>query len=277
MKIETSTPIVFFDTETTGILKDEKWQTSSNGSLIQLASRKISWDQKDDQNLFVQTDTEMQIGAMAVHGIYPDLLTEKSQWKYLDDPMRSEIWALMTDNIIVAHNLDFDRAVLDDSNIVYGDKQIDTLKVAKTLWSEGVLYNSQWQAPEYVNLQYLRYFFELYEITDSEGNNENTTAHDAFGDVVVLEHVFYGLFDIIKKQLWITDEEVLTMMQEMTAKEFTLITTMRIGKYRGKSFEEVSKIDPGYLEWICGADFTEDIKYTCRVWLDEIEDKKFFG
>jgi hypothetical protein len=32
-------------------------------------------------------------------------------------------------------------------------------------------------------------------------------------------------------------------MQRMTAKDYTMIKTMRIGKYRGKSFEEVAKID----------------------------------
>ena len=52
---------------------------------------------------------------------------------------------------------------------------------------------------------------------------------------------------------------------------------MRIGKYRGKSFEEVAKIDSGYLQWIIWADFTEDIKYTCKVWLGQIEDRKFFS
>jgi uncharacterized protein (DUF3820 family) len=52
---------------------------------------------------------------------------------------------------------------------------------------------------------------------------------------------------------------------------------MRIGKYRGKSFEEVANIDRWYLEWITKADFTEDIKYTCKVWLGQIEDTKFFN
>jgi len=32
-------------------------------------------------------------------------------------------------------------------------------------------------------------------------------------------------------------------MQAMTRKEYTMIEVMRIGKYRGKTFEEVSKID----------------------------------
>jgi hypothetical protein len=61
--------------------------------------------------------------------------------------------------------------------------------------------------------------------------------------VVVLENVFYNLFDIIKKELKINDTEVLDKMIEMTKKEFILIKTMRVGKYRGKTFEDVSNMD----------------------------------
>ncbi len=275
--IETKTPILFFDTETTGILKDEYGNTTSNGSMIQLAYRKLEDSKKIDENLFFMTDTEIEVGSMAVHWIYPKLLEEKSGWKYLDDEARQKLSIIMNENIIVAHNIDFDRDVLGKEGISYTYKQIDTLKVAKVLWSEWVLQNSKGKDPEYVNLQYLRYFFELYEINDADWVEECTTAHDAFGDVVVLENIFYSLFNIIKNKLNISDEEVLETMMSMTRKEFILIKTMRIGKYRGKSFEEVAKIDSGYLQWIIWADFTEDIKYTCKVWLGQIEDRKFFS
>ncbi len=275
--IETKTPILFFDTETTGILKDEYGNITSNGSMIQLAYRKLEDSKKTDDNLFFQTDTEIEVGSMAVHGIYPKMLTEKSDWKYLNDETRQKLSTIMNENIIVAHNIDFDRDVLGKEGISYTDKQIDTLKVAKVLWSEWELQNSKWKDPEYVNLQYLRYFFELYEINDADWVEECTTAHDAFGDVVVLENIFYSLFDIIKNKLNISDEEVLETMMSMTRKEFILIKTMRIGKYRGKSFEEVANIDSGYLNWIIWADFTEDIKYTCKVWLRKIDDRKFFS
>ncbi len=274
--IETTTPILFFDTETTGILKNENWKIESNWKMIQLAYRELKDWKKIDKNMFFNTDTEIEIWAIAVHGLYPKLLTEKSGWKYLENDIREEITNTFSDKILVAHNIDFDKDVLDKSGISYSSKMIDTLKVAKILWSEWVMLNSKWKAPEYVNLQYLRYFFELYEIKDSEGNEECTTAHDAFGDVVVLENVFYKLFNIIKSKLGISDDEVLDIMQEMTWKEFTMIEVMRIGKYRGKTFEEVARIDSGYLQWIVNADFTDDIKYTCKVWLWEIEDKKFF-
>lgn len=269
--------ILFFDTETTGILKNEKWEVTSNGDLIQLGYRAIDDGVKTDANLFYNTDTEIEIWAIAVHNIHKELLKEKSEWKYLDDTERERLAEIFKDNIIVAHNLDFDLDVLDCAKIKYPNTFIDTLKVAKVMWSEWVLINSKWKEPEYVNLQYLRFFFELYNIKDADGNDECTTAHDAFWDVVVLENVFYWLFNIIKSKLDITDDEVIEVMQRMTAKEHTLIKTMRIWKYRGKTFEEVAQIDRWYLQWIIWADFTEDIKYTCKVWLWEIEDETFFS
>lgn len=269
--------IIFFDTETTGILKDDKWNMTSSWDLIQLGYRKIENWEITDKNMYFNTDTEIEIWAMAVHNTYKKLLVEKSRGIYLEDDVREKITDEFLNNTIVAHSIDFDLDVLDNSNITYWIDLIDTLKIAKILWSEWMLINNSWKSPEYVNLQYLRYFFELYEIKDSEWNAENTTAHDAFWDVVVLENVFYKLFNIIKDKLNISDNEVIKVMKEMTKKEFILIETMRIGKYRWKTFEQVAKMDRGYLEWIVGADFTPDIKYTCQVWLWEIEDKKFFS
>jgi len=157
--INITTPILFFDTETTWILKNDAWKVISNGSMIQLAYRKLENWTKIDDNLFFMTDTEIEIGSMAVHWIYPKLLEEKSWGLYLNDENRKDISKIMNDNIIVAHNIDFDRDVLEKEWITYTDKQIDTLKVAKVLWSEGVLYNSNWNEPEYVNLQYLRWMY----------------------------------------------------------------------------------------------------------------------
>ncbi len=275
--MNTDSKILFLDTETTGILKDENGNITSNWSLIQLAYRKLENWKKTDENLFFNTDTEIEIWSMAVHWIYKDLLIEKTAWEYITDEDRTRLSSIFNEPIIVAHNLDFDLDVLDNSFINYGDKLIDTLKVAKVLWSEWVLFNNNWKEPEYVNQQYLRYFFELYEINDSDWNPETTTAHDAFWDVVVLESIFYELFKIIKNKLDITDDLVLEKMQAMTKKEFILIKTMRVWKYRGKTFEEVAEIDSGYLRWMVWADFTPDIKYTCEVWLGEIEDEKFFS
>ena len=275
--METKNNILFFDTETTGIIKDEKGQVISNWSLIQLAYRQYKNNEKTDKNLFFKTDTKIEIGSMAVHWIYPELLLDKSDWKYLENDVREELSNIFENNIIIAHNLDFDADVLKRSAIGFSDKKIDTLKVAKIMLAEWFLKNDDDFSPEYVNLQYLRYFFKHYKIVDENWENECTTAHDAFWDVVVLEKIFYSLFEIIKNKLNLEDEEILEIMQDMTKKEFILIKTMRIGKYRWMTFEEVADIDRWYLNWMVWADFTDDIKYTCKVWLGLEEDNKFFS
>lgn len=267
--------LVFLDTETTGIIKDNKNQIIENGDLIQLAYRKLENWESVDGNVFVNTDTKMEIWAMATHGIYPSLLEKKSEWKYLSDVTID--WSVFAENVLIAHNAVFDVSVLEKANVACSDQVIDTLKVVKILLSEGVLEEIKGDNPEYVNMQYLRYYFELFEILDKDGNPEVTTAHDAFGDVVVLERVFQELFKITKQKLNISDDEIIDLMIKMTNKEYLLIKNMAFGKYRGKSFEEVSKIDAKYLDWIIDADFTDDIKYTCSVWLGERDDQKFFS
>ena len=272
---DTKKTLVFLDTETTWILKDNKNQITFNWDLIQLAYRKIENWTKTDWNIFVNTDTKMEIWAMATHGIYPSLLKEKSENKYLNDIEIDK--SIFAENILIAHNSDFDIDVLERSGIECSKEVIDTLKVAKILLSEWVFAEIKEEEPEYVNMQYLRYYFELFEIVDENWKIEITTAHDAFWDVVVLQWVFNAMFEIIKNKLNISDEEVIELMLKITKKEYILIKTMAFWKYRGKTFEEASKIDSRYLDWIIWADFTDDIKYTCSVWLGETEDEKFFA
>ncbi|MCP4523345.1 MAG: hypothetical protein GY828_03935 [Candidatus Gracilibacteria bacterium] len=267
--------LVYFDTDTTGILKDAQNQIISNGDLIQLAYKKVEKNTISSDNIFVNTDTKMEIGAMATHGIYPSLLTEKSEGKYIADIIIDA--SVFESNVLIAHNSIFDVSVLEKTGVTCSNQVIDTLKVVKILLSEGVLEEIKGNNPEYVNMQYLRYYFELFEILDENGNPEVTTAHDAYGDVIVLERVFQELFKIVKQKTNLSDDEVIDLMIRMTNKEYLLIKTMAFGKYRGKTFEEVAKIDARYMNWILDADFTDDIKYTCSVWLGEREDEKFFS
>ncbi len=275
--LKNSKDILFFDTETTGILKDQKGKVISNWDLIQLAYRKYQKDKKIDENYFFNTDTRIQVFSMAVHGIYKKLLFEKSGWKYLDNDIKNKFSKDFSDSIIIAHNIKFDTDVLEKSWISFSSIMIDTLKISKIMHSEWVLKSESWEEPEYFTLQYLRYFFEIYEILDEKWELQKVNAHDAFWDVVVLEQIFYKMFFIIKELLNLSDDEILDKMIEMTKKQFICMKTIKIWKYRWKTFEEILNIDKSYLKWILKSDFTEDIKYTCRVILWEIEDSKFFS
>jgi exodeoxyribonuclease X len=46
-----------------------------------------------------------------------------------------------------------------------------------------------------------------------------------------------------------------------------LLRICRVGKHRGKTFEEIAGIDRGYLNWILTTDMDENIKHTARHWL----------
>jgi hypothetical protein len=78
MNIQTDREMLFFDTETTGILKDTKGKTFSNGDLIQMAYRKIVDGVIKDVNVHVNTNMKIEYGAIATHGMYKELLEKKS-------------------------------------------------------------------------------------------------------------------------------------------------------------------------------------------------------
>ena len=109
--INTTKTLIFFDTETTGIIKDNSNKITSNGDLIQLAYKKIDSGKVETENIYVNTDTKMEIGAIATHGIYPKLLQEKSEGKYIADITIDE--SVFKDNVLIAHNAIFDTSVME--------------------------------------------------------------------------------------------------------------------------------------------------------------------
>ena len=108
---------------------------------------------------------------------------------------------------------------------------ICTLRVARALDKENKI-------PQH-KLQFLRYYLDI-EI--------EATAHDALGDVLVLEKLFERLFNKIKEEHKFTDEEALNHMIEISSRP-SLMHSFSFGKYNGKTVEDVAKMDPGYLRW----------------------------
>jgi DNA polymerase III epsilon subunit-like protein len=132
--------------------------------------------------------------------------------------------------IAVAHNAAFDLAMFAREGIV-PKQTICTYKLAYALDPNDAL-------PNY-RLQYLRYLLDL----DVEAE-----AHDALGDVLVLE----ALFDRLSKKMGErhgTEEAALEAMLAISAQPL-LFTTIRFGKYAGKHIDEVAKTDPNYLQWL---------------------------
>jgi exodeoxyribonuclease X len=126
-------------------------------------------------------------------------------------------------------------------------QHICTLKLAHKLDTEGHLDKHA--------LQYLRYAW---------GFEIDATAHDALGDVLVLEKVFLRIQDEYEKQYPLDPDETVRLMIKHSS-EPVLIARVPFGKHRGTHFNAVPK---SYLNWMLSTDLSEDLKYTAKFYLN---------
>lgn len=213
--------IIFLDTETTG--------NSDKDRLVQLAAKE-RFVEEPLLNALYKPPVPISIESMAIHHITERMVADKpafrdsAEYAGLKDLLEHE------ETITVAHNAAFDLAMLAREGVV-PRQSVCTYKVAYALDPSDVL-------PNY-RLQYLRYLLDL----DVEAE-----AHDALGDVLVLEALFERLAEKMKDRHG-TEEAALDAMLAISARPL-LFTTIRFGKYSGKRLEEVVKTDRKYLEWL---------------------------
>lgn len=233
--------LIFFDTETTG--------NTEKDFLVQLAYK--SRDKKFNQ--LYKPEIKIPPEASAVHHITNKMVAGKPAFK--DTNESKEIKALFEDenSVVIAHNAPFDLEVMKKENI-FPKKFICTLRLARHLDPEEKIAK--------YNLQYLRYLLDI-EI--------KATAHDALGDVLVLEKLFERLKNKMMEAENLNEEEVLERMIEISSRP-SLLHTFKFGKYNGKKLEEVIQTDRGYLEWLLnqklnGEGIDEDWIYTLKHYL----------
>lgn len=213
--------IIFFDTETTGAGERDR--------LLSLAVKERGVAEPIVNALY-KPPVKIPVDAMAVHHITPKMVEGKLP--FLLAPEYDELKKLFEaeDVVAVAHNASFDvtmlsREGIDPRNVIC------TYKIARALDPEGKI-------PRY-QLQFLRYLLGL-EI--------EAVAHDALGDVLVLEGVFERQLSKMLEEHK-TEEKALARMQEISEQPF-LFTTFRFGKHEGKKIQEVAETDRSYLEWL---------------------------
>lgn len=209
--------IIILDTETTD--KDP------NNRLVQLAYKNLNTGEIVAE--YFKPPVPITFGAMAVHHITNEMVENKSL--FIDSEHYKKITEILTENILVAHNAPFDIQVLKNEGIQIG-QNIDTLRIARHLLNS-----------EQYSLQYLRYFLNL---------NVEGSAHDALGDVLVLESLFNYLKEETKKQFKLSEEEeIIHKLLELNDMP-VLLETMIFGKHKGKAFADVAQIDKSYLQWL---------------------------
>lgn len=219
--------LIFLDTETTG--------TDIEDRLIQVAYR--TTDGVDVNELY-KPELAIKIAAMAVHHITEKMIVDKPSFK--NSPAYKDLEKrFAAGEIFVAHNAKFDIAMLEKEGLKIGTF-IDTLKVARHLDPESKI--------DSYAMQYLRYLL---------GIEVEATAHDAWGDILVLEQVFYRMLKKMMASQSISKEEAIKQMIEISSKP-SLIRSINFGKHKGSKLEDIAKTDVGYLKWLLGEKMKSD-------------------
>lgn len=193
----------------------------------------------------------ISVKAMSITHITNKMVADKPAFK--DSEFAQELQKELNEGVMVAHTALFDIAMLKAEGIEV-PRFIDTLRVVRELDPDNKI-------PEH-NLQFLRYFLDL----EVEG-----TAHEAEGDVRVLEAVFKRLFIKLRETLE-SDEAVIEKMIEISNRP-TLFRRMIFGKYKGQLIEEIIQTDRRYLEWLLkekeslDSETEEDWIYTLKHYL----------
>jgi len=234
--------LIFFDTETTG--------NTEKDFLIQIAY-------KNGENSFVglyKPPIRIPPEASAVHHITNKMVENKPSFKDSKDLLKIKKLFEEKDSIVVAHNAPFDLMIIEKEEIK-PSKFICTLRIVRYLDPEGKI--------DKYNLQYLRYLLEI---------ETEAVAHDALGDVLVLEK----LFEKLEKKMieeGVALEDVIEKMIEVSSHP-SLIRSFNFGKHSGKKLEDVLATDRGYLEWLLAQklesdQIDEDWIYTLKHYLEK--------
>ena len=209
--------LLFLDTETTGIdlLIDR---------VVQVAYKYHG----EIHSSYFRPPVPICVKSMSISHITNKMVEDKEEFAV--SQMKQDLTEILKTAILVAHNAGFDVDMLYNEGLAT-TQYIDTLKVVRYLDEDN-------QIPEY-GLQYLRYFLEM----DIEA-----TAHDAVGDILVLEKLFEYLLN--KMMDGGKDEEsAIKEMIDISGRPL-LLRLFNYGKHKGKPIEEVLSYDRSYLEWM---------------------------
>jgi len=219
--------IIFFDTETTG--------NTEKDFLCQIAYKT---DSENFSGLY-KPPVKVPAEASVVHHITNKILEDKPAFSESSDFPKIKELLEDKNSVIVAHNAPFDLMIIKKEGII-PTNFICTLRLARYLDPDEKI--------EKYNLQYLRYFLDI-EI--------DATAHDALGDVLVLEKLYERLKKKLIEQEKLNENEAIQKMIEISSHP-SLFKSIKFGKYNGKKIEEIMKVDRGYLEWLLAQKIESD-------------------
>ncbi|MCB9809198.1 3'-5' exonuclease [Candidatus Nomurabacteria bacterium] len=226
--MNTNFQLIFLDTETTGNQPTDR--------LCQLAWKRPgeAYDTMFDK--LYKPPIPISIESMAVHHITEKMVEGRPAFQRSEEYAEIKSMLESDDVIIIAHNAPFDIDMLIKENI-HPTQSIDTLKLVRHFDPDMMIKRH--------NMQYLRYLLKLDEDID-----EPIRAHDAKGDVIILELLFKRLYKKTQEEFDLAEEkDVLEKMIELSSQP-ALIGKFAFGKHNGKKVSDVAQEDRGYLEWL---------------------------
>ncbi|MFH1286580.1 MAG: exonuclease domain-containing protein [Candidatus Magasanikbacteria bacterium] len=232
--------LLFFDTETTDL---------DDARLVQLAYKNTSTEEELCE--YFKPPIPISFGSMAIHHITNEMVEDKSAFK--GSEAHKKLLSNLESAIAVAHNALFDIRVLKHEGVEITN-YIDTLRVSRHVIDA-----------EQYTLQFLRYFLDL---------GVDAVAHDAAGDVAVLEALFFHLFSVVESEFALQNQEAVVDKLLYLTNTPVLLETFVFGKYKGRTFKEIGEEDQSYLQWLHGSetqkkssDQNEDLVYTLQHYL----------
>lgn len=224
--------LVFLDTETTGLTDYDR--------LCQLAYKVGD----EIHNELYKPPVDINIEAMAVHHITNEDVSDKPAFKESEHYSKIKKMLESNSHIMICHNVPYDEKMLIREGIT-PNKTICTLKLARHLFKDD-------KKMKKFNLQHLRFALDI--------NVEDAIAHDAYGDIVILERLFEKLYEIAeeKANVWaeqkgepkLSRKQIIERMIEICNAPPVPIDTMPFGKYQGQKLKECVPTDKRYFKWL---------------------------
>lgn len=227
---------IYADTETTGVDAEDRlcqlaYKCSGNGSVF---------------SQLYKPPLPIKIKAMSINHITEAMVKDLPPFKDSGDSTVLQSKLNEEGAIFVAHNAPFDVSMLEREGLKV-PTFICTKKIAMALDPNGKI-------GQY-GLQYLRYKFAM---------DIAATAHDALGDVLVLERLFEIELEAFQKKHDVDEATAVVMMVEQSLAP-VLLPLMPFGKHRQVPFPKVPK---DYLKWLNKQkDLSPDLKYTVSYYL----------
>jgi exodeoxyribonuclease X len=247
--------IIFLDTETTGNVPEKDFMCQLAFKTDNLPDSASHWQAGETFCEFFKPPISIPPEVSAITHITDKTVKDKKAFQESDNYGTIKLLLEDPNSVIVAHNAQFDLAIIKKENII-PNNFICTLRVARALDKDNII-------PQY-KLQYLRYYL---------GMEIEASAHDALGDVLVLEKLFEYLLNKIINEDNIDKENAIEKMILISSKP-SLMNKFSFGKYNGKTVAEVTQIDRGYLEWMLAQkeknpENEEDWIYTLKYYLNK--------